>query len=60
MYKEEVAAKYKGKPAAEKRIYAHLTTSPKVEVDGKKEEHVSLKTKNDADIQDVIKWILSR
>ncbi len=59
MYKE-VAAKYKGKPDAEQKLHTHLTTNPKVEVDGKKEEHASLKTKNDADVKDVIKWILSR
>ena len=59
MYKE-VAAKYKDKPDAEQKLYTHLTTNPKVEVDGKKEEHVSLKTKNDADVKDVVKWILSR
>lgn len=59
MYKE-VAAKYKDKPDAEQKLYTHLTTNPKVEVDGKKEEHTSLKTKNEPDVKDVIKWILSR
>lgn len=59
MYKE-VASKYKGKPEAEQKLYTHLTTNPKVEVDGKKEEHAALKTKNDADVKDVIEWILSR
>jgi len=57
---KEVAAKYKGKPDAEKKLHTHLTTNPKVEVDGKKEEHESLKTKNDADIKNVVEFILSR
>jgi len=57
---KEVAAKYKGKSDAEKKLYTHLTTNPKVEVDGKKEEHESLKSKNDADIKNVIEFILSR
>lgn len=57
---KQVAAKYKGKPDAEQKIYAHITTNPKVKVDGKEEEHTSLKTKNDAEIHNVVRWILSR
>ena len=57
---KEVAAKYKGKPDAEAKLYTHLTTNPKVKVDGKEESHDSLKTKDDAQIREVIKWILSR
>jgi len=57
---KETAAKYKGKPDGEKKLYTHLTTNPKVKVDGKEEEHDSLKTKNDADVYNVIRWILSR
>jgi cytochrome c len=57
---KEVAAKYKGKADAEQKLYTHLTTNPKVKVDGKEESHDSLKTKNDADIKNVVRWILSR
>ncbi len=57
---KDVAAKYKGKPDAEQKLYTHLTTNPMVEIDGEKEEHTSLKTKNDADIRNVIQWILSQ
>lgn len=57
---KETAAKYKGKADGPEKVYTHLTTNPKVEVDGKKEEHDNLKTKNDADIKDVVKYILSR
>ncbi len=57
---KEVAAKYKGKADAEQKLYAHLTTHPKIKVDGKEEEHDSLKTKNEADVRNVIRWILSR
>jgi len=60
----ETAKKYKDKykdnmAEAEQKIYTHLTTNPIVEVDGVKEEHASLKTKSDADIRDVVQWILS-
>lgn len=57
---KEVAAKYKGKPDAEQKLFTHVTTSPKVKVDGKEEEHGSLKTKNEAEIRNVVQWILSR
>ena len=57
---KEVAAKYKGKADAEQKLYTHLTTNPKVKVDGKEETHDSLKTKNDAEIKNVVGWILSR
>lgn len=57
---KETAAKYKGKADAEAKLYTHLTTNPKVKVDDKEEMHDSLKTKNDAEIKEVIKWILSR
>jgi len=57
---KSVAEKYKGKPDAEQKLYTHLTTHPKVKVDGKEEEHSSLKTSDDAQIKNVISWILSR
>ena len=57
---KETAAKYKGKPDAEQKLVTHLTTNPKIKVDGKEELHDSLKTKNDADIKNVIQYILSR
>jgi cytochrome c len=57
---KEVAAKYKGKPDAEAKLYTHLTTHPKVKVDGKEETHESLKTTDDKEIKNVIAWILSR
>ena len=57
---KEIAAKYKGKPDAEKTLATHLTTNPKVKVDGKEELHDNLKTKNEAEIKNVVGWILSR
>ena len=57
---KEVAAKYKGKPDAEQKLFTHLTTNPKIKIDGKEETHDSLKTKNDAEVKAVIGWILSK
>ena len=57
---KSITEKYKGKADAEATLHKHLTTNPKVKVDGVEEEHDSLKTKNDAEIRNVVKWILSR
>lgn len=57
---KETAAKYKGKTEGEQKLFTHLTTNPKVKVDGKEEEHGALKTKNEAEIRNVVQWILSR
>ena len=56
----ETAGKMKGKADAEQKLYTHLTTNPKVKVDGKEEEHASLKTKDDAQIKNVIRFILAQ
>ena len=57
---KETAKKYQGKADAEQKLYIHLTTNPKVEVEGKEEEHTALKTKKEDDIRNVVRWILSR
>jgi cytochrome c len=57
---KETAAKYKDKPDAEKTLATHLTTSPKIKVDGQEELHDPLKTKNEAEVLNVVRWILSR
>ena len=57
---KETAAKYKGKPDAEQKLFTHLTTSPTIKVDGKEELHDALKTKNEADVRNVVRYILSR
>jgi cytochrome c len=57
---KKIAAKYKGKADAEQKLYTHLTTHPMVEVEGKKEKHDSLKTTDDAEIKNVVMFILSQ
>ena len=57
---KETAAKYKGKPDAEDKILAHLTTNPKIKVDGQEELHDNLKTKDEAAVKNVVRYILSR
>jgi cytochrome c len=57
---KSIAEKYKGKPDAEQKLYTHLTTHPKVKVDGKEEEHDSPKTTNEGEIRNLVRWVLSR
>ena len=57
---KETAAKYKGKADAEQKLITHVTTSPKVKVDGKEEEHPVIKSKNDDEIKNVVQYILSQ
>ena len=57
---KDVAARYKGKPDAEQKLVAHLTTNPKIKIDGKEESHDSLKTKNDAEVKNAVQYILTR
>lgn len=57
---KDTASKYKGKADAVAKLNTHLTTSPKVKIEDKEEEHEQLKTKDAAEIRNVIAWILSR
>lgn len=57
---KETAGKLKGKPDAEDELRKHLTTGPKVKIDGKEEEHKIIKVKDDAELQNLVRWILSR
>jgi cytochrome c len=56
----EIAGKYKDKPDAEATLYKHVTTTPKIKVDGEEEEHRPIKSDNEAEIRNVVKWIMSR
>src|SRR4051812_35661768 len=57
---KETAAKYKGKADGEAKVVTHITTGPKVKVDGKEEEHTIVKSKDDAEIKNLVQWILAQ
>jgi len=57
---KEIAAKWKGKADAEQKLTTHITTSPKVKVEGNEEDHEQLKSKDPGDVKNVVQWILSR
>src|ERR1700674_603953 len=57
----KVAAKYRGKPDAEQRLITHITTGEKAKFpDGHEEDHKIIKTKDMAEIKNLIDWILSQ
>lgn len=56
---KQTASKYKGKADAEAALVKHLTTSPKVKIDGVEEEHTALKGGNEAEARNLARWILA-
>ena len=57
---QSTAAKYKGKADAESKLIKHITTGPKVKIDDVEEEHQIVKTKDEAEIKNLVRYILSR
>jgi len=59
---KKIATKYKGKEAeGETKIVKHLTTGPKVKLeDGTEEDHKIIDTKDQAEIKNLIQWILAQ
>lgn len=57
---KEISAKYKGKADAEAKIMHHITAGEKVKLEsGTEEEHKIIKTKDKAELSNLIAWILS-
>ena len=56
----EIAAKYKDKADAHHVLYLHLTGNPLVKLDDNDEPHSAPKTKDKADLDNLISWILTR
>ena len=54
-----VAKKSKGKADGEDKLVKHITTKPMIEMDGKKEEHKDIKSKDAGEIKNAVQWILS-
>ena len=57
---KETATKYKGKSDAEAKLVKHITTGPKIKIDGVEEEHQIVKSKDDAEILNLVRYVLSR
>jgi cytochrome c len=58
---KSIAAKYKDKPDAEEKLIKHLTTGPVVKTaSGDEDEHRIPKTKDEKELKNLIRWVLSR
>jgi cytochrome c len=56
---QETAAKYKGKAEAEAKLVHHLTSGEKAKFpDGHEEDHKIIKSKDEAEIKNLVNWIL--
>lgn len=57
---KDIAAKHKGKADIEAKLISHLSSGRKVKFeDGHEEEHKIPKTKDEAQLKNLIQWILS-
>jgi cytochrome c len=57
---KKIAEKYKGKAGADAALYKHVTTGPTITVDGSKERHEVIKSKDEREIENAVAYILSR
>ena len=56
----EVAAKYRGRADAEVKLFRHVTAGAMVKFrDGSEDNHKVIETKDEAEIKNLIGWILS-
>jgi cytochrome c len=57
---KKISEKYKGKADAEAKLIKHITSGLKVKLeDGSEEDHKIIETKDDAELKNLVHWILS-
>lgn len=56
----EIARKYAGKPDAERTVFLHITGTPVIKIEEGDEPHAGPPTKDPQELDNLIKWILSR
>ena len=56
---KDIAKKYSGQAGAEAKLTTHITTTPTMTLDGNKEEHKPIMSKDAAEIKNVVQWILA-
>lgn len=58
---KKVAEKYRGKPEAEAKLIHHITSGEKAKFpDGHEEDHKIINTKDQAQIKNLIDWVLAQ
>ena len=55
----KIAAKFNGKSDAVEKVITHVTTGPKVKIDGEEENHKIIDTKDPAELRNLAQWLLS-
>lgn len=56
----ELAAKFRGKPGTEAKLFDRLSKGTTVKIDGKEEDHDPLKTRDAEEIRAVVRWVLAQ
>ncbi|THF60333.1 c-type cytochrome [Pseudothauera rhizosphaerae] len=58
---KKIAEDNRGKPDAEAILIKHMTTGPKVKLeDGSEDDHKILETKDDAELKNLVAWLLAQ
>lgn len=57
---KEISAKYKDDPEGVDKLTTHVTVPTTIEIEGNKEEHGTIKSNDDAEILNVVHWLLTR
>lgn len=57
---KEIADKWRNKPDAMPQLTKHVTTKTRVKIDGVEEDHGAVKSKDPAEVRNLIDWWLAR
>jgi len=57
---KDIAAAYKGNPAAAAAVTKHITEPSQIVIDDEVVDHGNAKTKDPAKVKNLVEWILSR
>ena len=57
---KQVATKYKNDPAAEEKLLRHVKSGKLVRIGDDEEEHRIIKTTDEGEIRNLLRWILSQ
>ena len=57
---KDIAKRYAGKPNAEREVFLHITGNPVVKLDEGEEKHIAPETRNEQELYNLVRWILSQ
>lgn len=56
---KDIAKRYTGKPHAERELFLHITGNPVVKLEDGEEKHTAPETKDEQELYNLVRWILS-